>query len=273
MIIDHWQFALLATHLLLPKACAEPWPCATDGGLSQTDDGGGGTGGGDSDTGESGGGSTGESGEPGDGDGEGEPKPVCGNGIVEVDEECDLGSHNSDTGLCKTDCKNQVCGDSFTGPGEECDDGNLVEDDACSSLCENNVAAQCAQPYHVLDLADRNVEFNDGDDNVEWCDRTNSPKVDTQWHGLGWYRFMGDAGTRLASTPQTDHSCGTEAPGWMLGDHPSVLDGVVLRSTCFAWTNNACLWKSAIEVVICGDFYLYRLLNTITCSLRYCGID
>ena len=29
-----------------------------------------------------------------------------------------------------------MCGDGYLDPGEECDDGNLVDDDGCSSECE-----------------------------------------------------------------------------------------------------------------------------------------
>jgi cysteine-rich repeat protein len=215
-----------------------------------------------------------ESGESGQGqtsEGDGEPGSACGNGFLDVGEECDLGINNSDTGLCKTDCTHQACGDGFLGPGEECDDANTIEVDECSSLCESNLDVQCLKPYHVLDRADRHVDFNDGDGNVEWCDRTTSSDVDPQWHGLGWYRLMDGAGTRLPDDPPTDYSCGTEAPGWMLAGHPHVIDGVVARTTCFAWANNICHWQSPIEVVNCGDFYLYRLLNAKSCSLRYCG--
>jgi cysteine-rich repeat protein len=296
MIGGHWQPSRLATILLVTTACVQPLQPAAADGLAETGDAHAGNDDGAGDppsepgsatSGESGNGDDepgdgdgdrgdGDPGDPGDGDGDpgdGDGETSCGNGIVDSGEECDLGIYNSDTGLCKTDCTNQVCGDGFMGPGEECDDGNPVVDDECSTLCENNLDVQCLKSYHVLDLADRNVDFNDGDDKVEWCDRTNSASVDSQWQGLGWYRLMGAAGTRLPVEPPSDHSCGTEAPGWMLTGHPSIIEGVVKRTSCFALDKNSCEWESTIEVVNCGEFYLYRLLNTKTCSLRYCGID
>ncbi|HEY8376626.1 MAG TPA: DUF4215 domain-containing protein [Nannocystis sp.] len=63
------------------------------------------------------------------------PLPVCGDGVVEGDEECDDGDANDDTAACKSDCTAQKCGDGFVGPDEECDDGNMVDNDACTNAC------------------------------------------------------------------------------------------------------------------------------------------
>jgi cysteine-rich repeat protein len=93
--------------------------------------------------------------------------PSCGNGILELNEECDLGNANSDTGACLTTCKLATCGDHLveTGveqcdgspmgaqvcsasctleqcgnkildPGEQCDDGNTVAGDGCGPTCK-----------------------------------------------------------------------------------------------------------------------------------------
>ena len=53
--------------------------------------------------------------------------------------------------------------------------------------------------------------------------------------------------------------CGTHAPGWIKGQHPSVADGEVTREVCYHWTNNCCRWKNNIKVKNCGAFYVYEL--------------
>lgn len=62
---------------------------------------------------------------------------VCGNGVMEGTEECDLGNLNSDyDSECTSLCKLNVCGDGLVWAGEElCDDGNLNNGDGCASGC------------------------------------------------------------------------------------------------------------------------------------------
>jgi cysteine-rich repeat protein len=67
------------------------------------------------------------------------PPPGCGDGNVDLGEQCDDGnSSNKDD--CLTTCVVAVCGDGFvhskgTGPFEECDDGNTAPGDGCSTAC------------------------------------------------------------------------------------------------------------------------------------------
>lgn len=61
--------------------------------------------------------------------------PVCGDGLVEAPEECDLGELNGTGMYCTGECTNNVCGDGYVGPGESCDDGNPVDDDLCTTAC------------------------------------------------------------------------------------------------------------------------------------------
>ncbi len=75
---------------------------------------------------------------------------VCGNGVVEGNEECDEGNQNgqvctpnygSSCIYCKSNCTNGSvfggsCGDGVVNGNEECDDGNTANGDGCSSTCQ-----------------------------------------------------------------------------------------------------------------------------------------
>eukprot|EP01097_Dermamoeba_algensis_P006923 TRINITY_DN4325_c0_g1_i2.p1 TRINITY_DN4325_c0_g1~~TRINITY_DN4325_c0_g1_i2.p1 ORF type:complete len:1222 (-),score=344.78 TRINITY_DN4325_c0_g1_i2:1624-5253(-) len=63
--------------------------------------------------------------------------PVCGNGIQEAGEQCDLGLNlNSDwqANRCRTNCTLPYCGDGVTDRGEECDDGEKGSA-RCTEVC------------------------------------------------------------------------------------------------------------------------------------------
>ena len=94
--------------------------------------------------------------------------------------------------------------------------------------------------------------------------------------GPAWFRFQGDAGTKMATSCLGDNSCGTHAPGWLNGIHPTVNEGQVVRQACFSWRGNCCKWSIDIQVRNCGDFYIYYINKTPPqnpCNLRYCGSD
>ncbi|MBZ5710456.1 hypothetical protein [Nannocystis pusilla] len=63
--------------------------------------------------------------------------PVCGDGFVDADEECDLGPANADDGDCTTACRNAVCGDGLVNlAAEQCDEGpDNADDGACTTAC------------------------------------------------------------------------------------------------------------------------------------------
>ena len=42
-----------------------------------------------------------------------------------------------------------------------------------------------------------------------------------------WYRFTGSAGNKMADTVVATHHCGTHAPGYLTGGHPTMAQGVV----------------------------------------------
>jgi cysteine-rich repeat protein len=71
-----------------------------------------------------------------DGHCDGDQGPECGNGQVEVGEQCDDGNKTAGDG-CSATCELElpICGNGIVEHGEECDDGNLINGDGCSVVC------------------------------------------------------------------------------------------------------------------------------------------
>jgi cysteine-rich repeat protein len=67
----------------------------------------------------------------------------CGDGVVNDNgtEQCDDGPANSDTtpGACRTNCRNPGCGDGIIDLGEQCDDANNASGDCCGATCQYDV--------------------------------------------------------------------------------------------------------------------------------------
>ena len=123
------------------------------------------------------------------------------------------------------------------------------------------------QNYQTLSNADRNVTRTSAftAEGKVGCDNNLGP---------AWFRFQGNAGTKMATSCVDPHRCGTHSTGWLNGAHPTVDEGQVTRKVCFSWSGNCCQWSIDILVRDCGDFYIYYINKTPPqhpCHLRYCG--
>ncbi len=87
--------------------------------------------------------------------------PHCGDGVLDLGEECDHGENNSNEGECLVNCRRAVCGDGFVWEGvEECDDGpdnSDTQPGACRTDC---TLARCGDG-----VVDPGEECDDGPDN------------------------------------------------------------------------------------------------------------
>ncbi|XP_078382780.1 pancreatic secretory granule membrane major glycoprotein GP2-like [Oculina patagonica] len=105
---------------------------------------------------------------------------------------------------------------------------------------------------------------------------TSEGLMDCNYHlNPGWYRFHGDAGTKMATTCVLLYHRGTHAPGWLNGAHPTLEEGQVTRQVCFSWSD-CCTWAINVHVRNCVDYFVYYINRTPsvhTCHLRYCGAD
>jgi len=73
-----------------------------------------------------------------------EPDPICGNGLLEMWEQCDDGNA-IDTDICLSTCKWASCGDGFVWAegGEDCDDQNQTALDGCEWDCKATPNGEC----------------------------------------------------------------------------------------------------------------------------------
>ncbi len=65
------------------------------------------------------------------------PAPRCGDGVVDVDEECDDGDANDAAApdACRATCLLPGCGDGVVDADEGCDDGGWTGGDGCDGAC------------------------------------------------------------------------------------------------------------------------------------------
>jgi cysteine-rich repeat protein len=68
----------------------------------------------------------------------------CGDGIEELDEECDDGNTASGDG-CSALCLDEFCGDGIVTTPELCDDGNTVAGDTCTATCDLEAPGRACQ--------------------------------------------------------------------------------------------------------------------------------
>jgi cysteine-rich repeat protein len=75
----------------------------------------------------------------------GPPPAMCGDNNLDDGEECDDGN-DVDTDACTNICQHAECGDGLVEAGvDECDDGNMDEFDGCTAACK---APTCSDAAH-----------------------------------------------------------------------------------------------------------------------------
>ena len=122
--------------------------------------------------------------------------------------------------------------------------------------------ADDCQNYQTLSDAERKHDYA-----TVWpnqCDNTLS---------IGWYRFQGAAGTKMATSSSSESRCDASYPAWMNGAHPTVNEGIVIRKVCIHKWGVTCRKQLYIQVKNCGSYYIYELKPTPGCDIRYCGTD
>nr|XP_058971157.1 uromodulin-like isoform X2 [Pocillopora verrucosa] len=141
-----------------------------------------------------------------------------------------------------------TCHTGYTGDGQTCS----------ADPCYN---------YRNLSDADRKSTYNTPYGG-EKCDDESSSIIFGEW-----YRFVGDAGTKMPTQCVPDNRCGAVFSGWLKGGHPTLADGEVSSKVCFTRGGDCCKKSRDIKVKDCGSYFIYKLQKVPGCDLRYCGTD
>ena len=75
----------------------------------------------------------------------------------------------------------------------------------------------------------------------------------------------------MTETSLEYNHCGTVAPGWIRGTHPTDEGETVTVEVCFSWNGYDCNRSQNIEITYCGEYYVYFLPEAPWCSARYCA--
>jgi cysteine-rich repeat protein len=83
---------------------------------------------------------------------------MCGDGLVEEDEECDdMNDITTDTCVA---CKRARCGDgAMLDRFEECDDGNTADDDGCTAKCMSCTGGMVGPAGHCYTRVDTTIDW------------------------------------------------------------------------------------------------------------------
>jgi len=106
----------------------------------------------------------------------------------------------------------------------------------------------------------------------EWCDNENNlRRKSPDWSGRNWYRFVGEAGTKMPENQVAIEHCGTQYPGWLNGSHPENRKESVRRLVCFTHPTNDCYLKTRIRITNCINYFVYDLPNVRSCNKGNAG--
>jgi hypothetical protein len=153
---------------------------------------------------------------------------------------------------------------------KEVEDGSVKSGQADCSI--QSVLPDACYDYSVLDSPTRNTRTPaDGQcGQYGCCDKLGHSRATPDWNGPGWYRIMGEAGTKMPDAAPGEYQCGTAGSGWLSGGHPAVGDGAVNRTVYFHYNGNK-YDSTDVQVLNCQAYYVYRFPDVPYCQYGYCG--
>jgi len=156
----------------------------------------------------------------------------------------------------------------------QCSDSKEILDGSVrSGPADCSISKHCSN-YNELSSYTRNYLTPDGPlcNGASCCDEANFSHVTADWKGDGWYRVVGQAGSKIIDSPIGYGYCGTDYTGWLSGGHPTSGEGEVTRTVYFDNGGNDKTRETEVKVINCNDaFFVYYLVDVPGgCYLAYC---
>jgi len=160
-------------------------------------------------------------------------------------------------------------------------------DSTCSGCCSGGKSFNPCAKYNELSSPIRNIHSNTldythtKDKKFRDADIENAKKYDwyssilPDWKETGWYRFTGEAGTKMAEEFPGFNKCGSKKPAYLFVNEENKLPSkgtAKSMKVCEPWNAKECHYKQDIEVMNCGDYFTYKLTTTIGTESTYCGV-
>ena len=140
---------------------------------------------------------------------------ICGDGNLDPGEQCDDGN-NIDGDGCSSICEIEIpvpyCGDGNLDLGEQCDDGNNIDGDGCSSICEIEIC----DPYCGDGNLDPGEQCDDGNNiDGDGCSSVCEIESEIQCDALSIGYWQNHEGCPMCSnwTPEINSLSSTEFLG------------------------------------------------------------
>ena len=140
----------------------------------------------------------------------------------------------------------------------------LLSSAACLAQVDCNDGS-CCSTYIEINDPRRSIKaiWEPGQDPI--CDRG---------LGWGWYRFTSFAGGKMPENKISPNRCGTQAPIWLDGAHPTAIGENVVRRACVNVLDlsNGCFTSFDINITKCADdVFVYYLRPPWYCAVGYCA--
>ena len=153
----------------------------------------------------------------------------------------------------------------------------------CHASCPQDLGAvrELGQWWRSVDNVWSNWNVESPNFYREMSDRHPSDETpmgyDNNLETAKWYRFVGEAGTRMATSYPGNKRCGGRRPGWSTMPHPAPGEAARKGRVCFGEGSYGCHWNVHFEMCTCSydggvtDIFLYRLYRAVVDYGVYCG--